>query len=137
MHEFDRIKEHANDIRVCASHEKEKKSTLAAVKSLWIENRRQSAASMVHVKTWRRFESELTSQELLKTHGNVTITILVVAFEHIRHAFQIDTRLYKQIEAHACLARRRAGAGPFPPFAFKRRVQNSHEWLAETVSECD
>lgn len=42
----------------------------------------------------------LTRQKLLKAHSNISVPILVIPLEHIRHAPQSDTRLNEKIKAH-------------------------------------
>ena len=43
-------------------------------------------------------------QEVLKAQRDISIAIIVVLLEHIRHALQADASLHKQVEAHDAVA---------------------------------
>jgi hypothetical protein len=42
-------------------------------------------------------------QEILKAQGDVAVAIVVILLENVRHTFQGDTALNKEIEAHDSL----------------------------------
>lgn len=44
------------------------------------------------------------AQEILKAQRNVSITVIVILLEHIRHPLQTDASLHKQVKAHNALA---------------------------------
>jgi hypothetical protein len=65
-------------------------------------------------------------QEILKAEGDVPVPVIVVLFEHIRHALEGDTSLDEQIKAHDALAALIVGA-----------EDELHETGGETVAEGD
>jgi hypothetical protein len=60
----------------------------------------------------------------LQAQRNIAITVLVVLLKHIRHAFQRDTRLHKQIKTE-CIT----------PVAVVCAVQQRDELLRQAVSK--
>lgn len=43
------------------------------------------------------------TQEILKAQRDISIPVVIIPLEHIRHALQRDTRLNKQVKAHDIL----------------------------------
>jgi hypothetical protein len=60
----------------------------------------------------------------LQAQCDVTVTVLVVFLEHVRHALQTDAGLDKQIKAHSVVASTVVGA-----------VEQSDKLLGQTVAE--
>lgn len=46
-------------------------------------------------------QPEDLSEKFLKTQRHVSIAVVVIFLEHIRHAFQTDAGLHKQVKVHA------------------------------------
>ena len=68
----------------------------------------------------------LTGQKVFKCERDVSITIFIVPLEDIRHAFQGQAALYKNVEAH------------FPLLALGRApVQQLNEPVGQPVAESD
>lgn len=41
-----------------------------------------------------------TRQKLFKAQGNISIAIIIISLENIRHPFQCDTRLHEEVKTH-------------------------------------
>lgn len=69
---------------------------------------------------------ELTSQKLLETQRDISVSIFIIFLEYVCHSFQNYAALHKQIKTHAI----------FATFVV-RAIQQIHKCRAETVSEGD
>lgn len=67
-----------------------------------------------------------TSQEFLKTQRYVPIPIIIIPLEHVRHPFQNNTALHKQVEAHAIIAA-----------LVISRIQQIHKSGGKPVAKCN
>lgn len=76
----------------------------------------------------------LTSQKLFKTDGDIPIPVFIVALENIGHSLQTDTRLHKEVEAHA---RIRPGTSATPALALEGTVEHPDKGATESISKCD
>jgi hypothetical protein len=65
-----------------------------------------------------------TRQKLLKTQRDISVSIIIVLFEHIRHPLQDDATLHKEIETHL----------PFATLVV-RRVEQVDERGGKSVAE--
>ena len=46
----------------------------------------------------------LTRQKLLKAQGNISIPIIIISLEDIRHPFQSDARLHEKVKTQCVVA---------------------------------
>ena len=72
----------------------------------------------------RNTAGKLTSQKFLKAQRDIPIPIIIILLKHIRHPFQNDTTLHKQIETHRPIST-----------LIVRRVQEIDEGGGEPIAE--
>jgi hypothetical protein len=70
------------------------------------------------------------SQEFLEAQRDVAIPVIVVALENVRHAFQADASLGKQVEAHAL------PASTYSASVIVRVIEHSCKWMTKPVAKC-
>ena len=88
-----------------------------------IQNRPTATKIVSHDAAWSPLPQNLR-QKLLKAQGNIAIPILIILLKHIRHPFQDDAALHKEIKTHLAFAR-----------FIIRRVQHLHKSRGEAVAK--